>query len=269
MRAITVSEYGASPELTQLPTPEPGPGQLVIKIQAAALNPMDRKIADGAYKDSMPARFPMVLGADVAGVVEALGDGATRFSPGDEVFGQLLIPPLGSTGTYAEGVAVSEDAPLAAVPDGLDPTVAATLPTAGGTALDIVESLHPLEGRTVLIVGAGGGVGSFATQFAAEDGARVIANTHATAADRMRAYGASETVDRAAQPIADAISSSHPEGIDILIDLASAPDAFAELAALVRPGGTALTATNAAHLDDVPAALADMAHADGKTVITM
>ena len=310
MRAITVSDYGASPQLTELPTPEPGPGQLMIKIQAASMNPMDRNIADGAFKDSMPARFPMVLGADVAGVVEALGDGATRFSPGDEVFGQLHI---GSPGAYAEDVAVPEDTPLAPLPDGLDPMVAATLPTAGGTALDIVESLRPLEERTVLIVGAGGGVGSFATQFAANEGARVIANTHASAADRMRAYGATETVDRTSQSIVDAVSSSHPEGIDTLIDLASGPDAFAELAELVRPGGTALTAIYAAdpgplaakgvtgvnyvvdvspellarvadavvagrivpppitdiRLDDVPTALADMAHADGKTVITM
>lgn len=111
----------------------------------------------------MPARFPFVLGADLAGVIEAVGEGAARFRPGEEVFGQLLIAPLGSTGTYAEHVAVTEEAPLARVPEGLEPTVAEALPTARATALQLVESLEPLR------------VGSFAKQFAANAGARVIA----------------------------------------------------------------------------------------------
>ena len=105
MRAVAVSEYGGSPVVTELPKPKAGPGQLLIKVQAASVNPMDRNIANGGMKDRVPAMFPMVLGTDVAGVVEALGDGAKRFSPGDEVFGQLRIAPLGSAGTYAEDVA--------------------------------------------------------------------------------------------------------------------------------------------------------------------
>src|SRR4051794_24447698 len=101
MRAITVAEYGASPVVTELPKPTAGHGQLLIKVHAASVNPMDRNIAGGGMKEQMPGTFPMVLGADMAGVVEAVGEGATRFSPGDEVFGQLLIAPLGSAGTYA------------------------------------------------------------------------------------------------------------------------------------------------------------------------
>jgi NADPH:quinone reductase-like Zn-dependent oxidoreductase len=95
------------------------------------MNPMDRALASGAWKP-MPATFPMVLGVDGAGVVEQLGPGASRFSVGDDLFGQLLIAPLGSAGTYAEYVAVTEDAPLARVPGGLDDVIAAALPTAGG-----------------------------------------------------------------------------------------------------------------------------------------
>ena len=116
MRAITVSEYGGRPAVTELPRPQPGPGQVLIAVQAAGMNPMDVQIADGGWKDRMPATFPMVLGADLAGAVKELGPGAIRFAPGDAVFGQLLIPPLGSAGTYAEYVAVREDAPLARVP---------------------------------------------------------------------------------------------------------------------------------------------------------
>lgn len=249
MRAIAVNEYGAAPALTDVPDPQPGPGQVLIKVEAAGVNPMDRSIADGAWKARMPANFPLVLGADLAGVVEAVGEGARRFRPGDEVFGQLLIAPLGSAGTYAEHVAVTEDAPLARVPKGLNPTVAAALPTAGATALQIVESLEPLTGKTVLVVGAAGGVGSFLTQFAAGAGAHVIAVARAAAADRMRAYGTAETVDYAAVSVPDAVRRTHPDGIDVLVDLASDADGFATLASLVRPGGTALTTRYAADRD--------------------
>ncbi|HEX4431111.1 MAG TPA: alcohol dehydrogenase catalytic domain-containing protein, partial [Frankiaceae bacterium] len=178
MRAVTVTEYGATPAMAEVATPEPGPRQVLIKLRAAGMNPMDRTLASGAWKP-MPATFPMVLGADGAGVVEQLGEGASRFALGDDLFGQLLIPPLGSAGTYAEYVAITEDAPLARVPSGLDDVVAAALPTVGGTGLELVELLEPLAGKTVLIVGAGGGVGSFATQFAAKAGGNVIANVRA------------------------------------------------------------------------------------------
>ena len=241
MRAITVNEYGAAPALTDVPDPQPGPGQVLIKIEAAGINPMDRTIADGEWKARMPATFPLVLGADLAGVVEAVGKGARKFLAGDEVFGQLLIAPLGSAGTYAEHVAVTEDAPLARVPRGLDPAVAAALPTAGATALEIVDSLEPLTGKTMLMVGAAGGVGSFVTQFAARAGAHVIAVARAGAADRMRAYGAAQTVDHTAVSVPDAVRQTHPDGIDAVVDVVSDAAGFATLASLVRFGGTALT----------------------------
>lgn len=241
MRAVTVSEYGATPAVTDVPKPEPGPGQVLIKIRAAGMNPMDQKIADGAWKERVPATFPMVLGVDVAGVVDAVGKDETKFSRGDEVFGQLFVPPLGSSGTYAEYVAVTENAPLARVPKNVDAIVAASLPTAGATGLAIAESLSPLSDKKVLVVGAGGGVGSFFTQFAANAGAYVIANTRASAASRMRGYGAAETIDHTAASLPDVVRRAHGDGIDVLVDVASDADAFAVLASLVRTGGTALT----------------------------
>jgi NADPH:quinone reductase-like Zn-dependent oxidoreductase len=226
--------------MAEMPTPEPGHGQLLLKLRAAGMNPMDRTLASGDWKP-MPATFPMVLGADCAGVVEKLGEGASRFSVGDDLFGQLLIAPLGSAGTYAEYVAVTEDAPLARVPTRLDDVVAAALPTAGGAGLALVDLLEPLSDKTVLVVGAGGGVGSFATQFAANAGGNVIANVRDDDAERMRAYGATETIDHTKVPLPDGVRQAHPDGIDALLDVVSDATGFAALASLVRPGGTAVT----------------------------
>jgi NADPH:quinone reductase-like Zn-dependent oxidoreductase len=240
MRAITVTEYGATPAIAEVPTPQPGHGQVLLKLRAAGMNPMDPVLASGDWKP-MPATFPMVLGADGAGVVEQLGEGESRFSVGDDLFGQLFIAPLGSAGTYAEYVAVTEDAPLARVPAGLDDVVAASLPTAGGAALELVDLLEPLTDKTVLIVGAGGGVGSFATQFAVNAGGNVIANVRDQDAERMRAYGASEMIDHTKVSLPDAVRQAHPDGIDALLDLVNDASGFAALASLVRAGGTAVT----------------------------
>jgi NADPH:quinone reductase-like Zn-dependent oxidoreductase len=249
MRAITVSEYGAEAKLTDMPDPEPGPGQVLVAITAAGVNPIDRSLADGAFEAMIPGTFPFILGTDFAGVIAAVGDGARKFVSGEEVFGQILIAPLGSAGTYAEQVVVNEDAPLARVPDGLDLVVAAALPGAGGTALQIAESLTPLSGKSVLLVGAAGGVGSFATQFLANAGARVIAVARAGAAQRMSAYGAVETIDYTLVSVSDSLRASHPGGVDVLIDVANDVDGFAELASLVRPGGTALTTRSVAAIE--------------------
>jgi NADPH:quinone reductase len=249
MRAITVSSYGASPSLTELPTPQAGPGQVLIATRAAGMNPMDMQIASGGWQDRVPGTFPMVLGADLAGTVREDGPGAARFAPGDEVFGQLLIPPLGSTGTYAQYVAVVEDAPLARIPAGLDPVTAAALPTTGVTAMLLAQALAPLDGKIVVIVGAAGGVGSFLTQLAAQAGARVDAAAPAAEAQRMAGYGAVQTIDRAAAPLPDAVARAHPDGIDGLVDVASDAGQFAALASHVRPGGTAITTRYVADTD--------------------
>jgi NADPH:quinone reductase len=241
MRAVIVNEYGSTPVVAEVPTPQPKAGQVLVRLSTAGMNPMDRVLASGDWRP-MPAVFPMVLGADGAGVVEKVGEGTSRLAVGDNVFGQIFIAPLGSAGTYAEYVAVTEDAPLAIAPHGLDLVVASALPTVGMTGLSLVEDvLGPLHDRTVLIVGAGGGVGTFATQFAVNAGARVIANVREAAADRMEGYGATEVVDHTATPLLDAVRNVHPDGIDVLLDLASDGDTFATLATLVRPGGMAVT----------------------------
>jgi NADPH:quinone reductase len=253
MQAVVVTEYRGRAETIDMPAPEAHAGQVLIKVLAAGMNPMDRAIAAGGWQSLMPAKFPMILGADLAGTVERVGEGSSRFAVGDPVMGQLLIPPLGSSGTYAEYVAVGADSTLARIPSGMEAAVAASAPTAGMTGLSIVESLAPLDGKSVLIVGAAGGVGSFATQFAVGVGARVIANVRAENAERMRAYGVAETVDHTTTPLPELVARLHTDGIDVLVDLASNAAAFAALASQVREGGTALTTLYVADVDALAA----------------
>jgi NADPH:quinone reductase len=247
MRAVAVSQFGEQPRVVTTSTPVAGPGQLLIKLAAASMNPVDIRLASGEWRPG-PATFPMVLGIDGAGVVKATGEGTTRFVPGDRVLGQLLIAPIGAFGTYAEYVAVSAEAPLAAVPDGLDLVRAAAAPTAAGAGLSLVELMEPLDDQVVLIIGAGGGVGSFATQFAVNAGACVIANINAPADRRMHSYGVHETIVRSKASVTEVVRQSHPDGVDVLIDLASDARAFLATAALVRPGGSAVTTQYVADL---------------------
>lgn len=252
MRAVTVNHFGECPQLREVTTPSAGPGQLLIRLAAAGVNPIDVKLASGEWRPA-PAIFPMVLGIDGAGVIEAIGEGTTRFLPGDQVFGQFFLPPVGVSGTYAEYVAVTSEMPLARLPDGLDPAVAASAPTAGGTGLGLIDLLEPLDDQAVLVIGAAGGVGTFTTQFAVNAGAKVIANVNAAAESRMRAYGVTETVIRTQASVKEALGRSHPEGVDVLIDLVSDAKVFASNASLVRPGGRAVTTQYVANLEALQA----------------
>jgi NADPH:quinone reductase len=248
MRAVAVSRFGEPPTVIETLTPVAGPGQLLIKLATASMNPMDFRLAAGAWRPA-PAVFPMVLGVDGAGVVEATGEGTTRFAAGDRVFGQLFIPPIGAFGTYAEYVAVSAEAPLAAVPNGLDLVRAATAPTAGGTGMSLIDLVEPLDGQVVLVIGAGGGVGSFATQFAVNAGGLVIVNINAPAERRMRSYGVRSSIVRSVDSVTEVVRHSCPAGVDVLIDLVSDARQFAAMAGLVRPGGSAITTQHVADLE--------------------
>ena len=162
MWAMAAADFGAELELVEVPEPQAGPGELKVRLLAASVNPFDRKVVDGMLRSSAPHVFPLVPGTDGAG--EVVGSG-------ERIFGTFFRRPVGG-GTYAEYVTVPATNALASVPEDMDPAVAAALPTAGMTALQLVEALGPAE--SVLIVGASGGVGSFATQIARAAGKRVI-----------------------------------------------------------------------------------------------
>src|SRR5258708_21421845 len=224
MRAVTVSEYGGQPRVSDVPKPKAGPGQVLIKVLAAGMNPMDRAIAMGAWKERMPAKFPLVLGADVAGVIEEVGTDESRFHRGDKVFGQLLVPPLGSTGTYADYVAVAAEAPLAKIPASLDPTVAAALPPPRLPAYQLAQLVGVVRDKTVLVVGAAGALGAFLTQLLTQAGARVISVVPGSEADRVREHGALDTIDYTSQRVVDTVRRMRPNRIDPVYHHAYKPE---------------------------------------------
>lgn len=243
MRAIAVPDIGGTPGLVDLPVPSPGPDEVLIRMTTASLNPVDLDIADGRL--SLPTARPLVLGVDGAGRVVEVGASVTEFAPGDLVHGQFFDAPLGR-GTFAEyavvGASPSHGA-LQRTPDGLAAEVAATLPTAGMTALGVVESLDLRPGQSMLIVGATGGVGVFAVQLAAARGAEVIATARAEAEAWIRELGASQTIDYSTGDVSELVRKTHPDGVDALLDLTRDQARFTTYADLLRDGGSAVSVT--------------------------
>jgi NADPH:quinone reductase-like Zn-dependent oxidoreductase len=233
MRAIIISDFGAAPVQADLPQPEPEPGEVLVRVRASSLNRVDAATAAGMLKGMMEHRFPVVLGKDFAGTVEAVGDQVTRFAVGDEVFGVVLKPILGDGG-LGEYVTVSEGFGLAHLPSGLSHPAAGALGLAGATALSAVEAVAPGEGQTVLVSGASGGVGAFAIQLAGARGAQVIATAKpGPAADLVAELGAAHIVDYTGDLTAQ-VRAVSPGGVNAALHLAGDG---AQLAELLAPGG--------------------------------
>ncbi|MFF9482862.1 NADP-dependent oxidoreductase [Streptomyces sp. NPDC014733] len=247
MRAVAVSAFGAEPQLMELPQPEPGPGEVLVRLSAAGVNPIDWKIADGMFGDAVSASFPLVMGADGAGEVLAVGTGVRRFTAGDAVFGTFQRPEHGG-GSYAE-LALADEQSLAHAARSVTYATSAAVPTAGMTAYNLVEETRIGEGSWVLVVGATGGVGTFVTQIAHGRGAEVIATARPVMADLMLTLGAAEVVNHEAGPVADQVLAAHPDGVDVLIDLVSDADGFTDMMRTVRDGGTAVSTIGAADAD--------------------
>ena len=247
MRAVAISSFGDQPQLMDLPQPVPGPGEVLVRLAAAGVNPVDWKLADGMFGDAVSASFPLIMGADGAGEVIGVGTGVRRFTVGDPVFGQFQRAERGG-GSYAE-FAVAKEAAIALAARSVTYAASAALPTAGMTAYNVVEETRLSEGRRVLIVGATGGVGTFATQIAAGRGAEVIATARPAKAELMRTLGAAETVDHTAGPVAEQVLAARPDGVDVLIDLVSGPEEFNEMIRVVRDGGTAVSTVRSADPD--------------------
>jgi NADPH:quinone reductase-like Zn-dependent oxidoreductase len=237
MRAIAISELGAAPALMHLPVPEPGPGETLVRLFAAGLNPMDWKIADGMLKDAVPYSFPLILGVDGAGVVDDAGPDA-RFRPGEQVFGRFFGVPRG-LGTYAEYAIATPDDAVVPIPEGMLYTEAAALPTAGMTALTLVEEAGIEEGgeADVLVVGATGGVGQPTVRLAAARGAGVLATARPDMAERMSELGAAEILDPGLGDLNEQVRDVRPEGVDAVIDLVGDRHAAERTAGLLRSGG--------------------------------
>ncbi|THV23565.1 NADP-dependent oxidoreductase [Glycomyces paridis] len=243
MRAVVATAFDTEPELVELDVPEPGPGEVLVRVAAAGVNPFDWKVVEGAMRGSVGHAFPLILGSDAAGTVELVGDGVERFEPGDRVFGQFMDVQHGR-GSYAE-FAVTKAAKLARLPDAIPFDLAAALPTAGSAAHDFVEGTGTGPGQTLLVNGASGGVGQAAVQIAAAQGVRVIATTDPGTAAYLRELGAAETVDFTEGDTADQVRVAHPGGIDAIVDLISGPERIEAIASLLRPNGVIVSSNGA------------------------
>ncbi|MGV9796657.1 NADP-dependent oxidoreductase [Mycobacterium sp. NPDC003449] len=219
-RAVLLESFGGPEVLTvgQVSAPKASTGQIRVRVRAAGLNPMDWFMTSAA---DTAARFglnlPCGFGTDYAGVIDQVGDGVAGFAVGDRVFGGALSRAVADyviidvTGTVADGGAAHH------TPDGLDDRTAATLAIAGSTAAAALAVINPRPGDTLLIGGAGGGVGVFAVQLARIAGARVIGTGSASSADNLYALGA-EPVTYGDGLVAR-VRASAPAGVTAAIDL--------------------------------------------------
>ena len=194
MKAVRIHSYGG-PEVLKYedaPRPELGTTDLLIRVYAAGINPIDWKIRMGRYKDRRPYSFPLILGWDVSGVVEATGTGVGTFKKGDEVYSR---PDIARNGAYAEYIAVKE-ADAAFKPRWIDHVHAAAIPLAACTAWQVLFDAAGLSaGQKILIPGAAGSVGSFAVQLAKWKGAYVIGTASGRNQSFLRELGVDMAID--------------------------------------------------------------------------
>ncbi|MBL0780293.1 NADP-dependent oxidoreductase [Streptomyces albidoflavus] len=229
MRAIIQESYGGPEVLheTRVPRPEPGPGEILVAVRAAGVNPTDWKHrAQAGFVD----RLPLVLGWDVSGVVEAVGYGVTLFAPGEEVFGMLPYPH--GSGSHAEYV-VGPARAFTRKPTVIDHLQAGALPLVSLTAYQaLIDTAGIGPGQRVLIHAAAGGVGHVAVQIAKAHGAYVIGTASAPKHDLLRELGADEVVDYRTTDVAEAV-----DGVDMVLDPLGG-ETRARSVGLLRPGGT-------------------------------
>ncbi|MFE1199545.1 NADP-dependent oxidoreductase [Streptomyces olivaceoviridis] len=237
MKALVARAYGPLEGLVfqDVPTPVPGPDELLVRTQAAAVNAADVVLVTGRMRKALPVKHPFVPGVDLSGVVAAVGSAVSRFRVGDPVLAWLGL----ASGAMAEWVLVKED--LAALrPAGLDAARAAALATGGLTGSALVDAAALRPGESVLVWGAAGGVGSFVVQLAKETGAQVLATGRAEDAEYLRRLGADQTIDYTDKNVATEVRRLVPGGVDAVIDVAHVSPDILEPAASVTAGGRLL-----------------------------
>jgi NADPH2:quinone reductase len=243
---MVTRHFGGPNEFTleEIDIPDPGQGQLLVRVVASGTNPVDAKLrANGAWAGLSP---PVVLGYEVSGVVEKIGPCVTDFKTGDEVY---YTPEIfgNAHGSYAELNLVSA-AIVARKPKNLDHYAAAAVPLAGGTAWEgIMRRLQVRLGETVLIHGGAGGVGSFAVQLAKSAGARVFASASSANQQTLRDLGVDNPIDyQKEDPIETALQLTDARGVDAVFDTVGkdlvgkslrATRPFGRIACILPPGG--------------------------------
>lgn len=231
-KAIRINEWGQPLQIEELDRPSPASDEVLVRVHAAAVNPVDVGIAAGYLKEMLNA--PHTLGTDFAGEVVEVGTDVTHVKPGDAVYG--FIPMRG--GTFAEFVAV-KDSEVAPKPQSLTFEQAAAVPLVGLSAWQtLFNKVNLQSGKRILIHGAGGGVGSFAVQLAKDLGAHVIGNEKAHNVEFVRQLGADEVIDADNQRFEDVVGQ-----VDVILDLVRGEYVERSLNFL-KPGGRYVTTAN-------------------------
>jgi NADPH:quinone reductase-like Zn-dependent oxidoreductase len=226
MKAVVLHEYGPPKNLKyeNFQDPKPGKGEVLVRVHAIGVNPIDWKVRSGAMKDIFPTPFPAILGYDIAGVASELGEGVTGFGLGDRVFAR-------TGGAYAE-LAVVKAEELAKIPEKVEFTTAAGLPVISTTADQLIrEQAGVKTGQTILLTGASGSVGRLALYCALEQGAKVIAGVRKKHIDEALALGATKAVD-----IGDDSAITALGVVDAVADTLGGALA-SKLMARIKPGG--------------------------------
>jgi NADPH:quinone reductase-like Zn-dependent oxidoreductase len=243
-------------EAVDVPRPTPGNGELLVRANAASLNPVDGKTRRG---QGIPYDFPFSVGWDFAGVVEELGEGVEGFAVGDRVYGLVNFPQEAGYGEYV----VAPAAHWAPSPTAIDDVHAAAVPLAALTALKAYREVADLRpGQRVLVHAAGGGVGHFAVQIAKILGADVVATASPEKESFVKELGADEVVDYRAHPFTESLAGRE---IDLVLDLIGGQNAI-ESVKVTRPGGLVIPVPSGSRDGVVEAAKAAGVRAEGMMV---
>jgi NADPH:quinone reductase-like Zn-dependent oxidoreductase len=212
-RAVRFEEYGDVNvlDVVEVEDPVPGPGELLVRVKAAGINPGEAKIREGALHERFPTTFPSGQGSDLAGVVEQVGDGVDRFAVGDEVIGFT-----DNRASHAELVVIEADN-ATSKPAGVSWDVAGSLFVIGATAWASIRAVSLAAGDTVVVSGAAGGVGVIAVQLAKRAGATVIGLASERHHEWLRAHGVVPVVY--GDGVADRIREAAPDGVDAFLDM--------------------------------------------------
>lgn len=243
MKAVRIHEYGdaGALRLEDVPRLSAADDQILVRVHDAGVNPIDWKIRQGYMKQFIPAHFPLTIGQDFAGEVSAVGKAVDQFRVGDRVFGF-------AQGSYAE-YAATPVSTVARIPDSIDYVTAAALPTAGLTALQAVrDAVGARAGVTILIHGAAGGVGSFASQIAKNRGAVVVGTARGKDVEYLRSIGIERVVDYKRERFEEKVHEA-----DAVIDLVGG-DTLERSYAVVKRGGVIVS--TAGQIDEDAAARA-------------
>jgi len=212
MKTVRIHEYGNADVLhiEEIPVPQIGADELLIKVHAAAVNPMDWKVREGYFKDMHMHSFPFTLGQDFSGTVEKVGSSVKGFKVGDDVYGR---PSGDGDGSYAEFIEVKASN-VALMPKTITYDEAASIPVAGTTAWEtLINKAKIQKGQRVLILGASGGVGSMAVQIGKSRGCFVIGTTSGTNYDFVKNLGCDEVIDYTSQDFSEKLRD-----IDVVLD---------------------------------------------------